>query len=201
MSTVAGEGMAEGGTRQVELTVRQAAKVAGVSTKQVRRWIVEKRVRAVMREGKHGPTWYVEATSLPPGRAPLDAAERGDRQGGQGLGDGRGEGSDGVASSLLALVREKDGQLETRRRELEAASGRIGYLEAEAARVKLLEARAENLATREQEARTEGEGQRQRAEGLASDVGDLRGALRLRTWTAALLLVGFLVAVATILLR
>jgi len=178
---------------QVEVTVRQAAKIAGVSTKQVRRWIREGAVRATMREAKHGPTWHIEAASLPPPRS-LDTARTGDGEGGtptrQGspgkVRQGEGEGAD-LAAGLLALVREKDAALEGWRRELEAAAGRIGYLEAEAGRVKLLAKRAESL-----------EGERM---DLRGEVGRLRERVRLRTWALALALAGFVVVIGTLALR
>ncbi len=175
--------------RQVELTVRRAAQVAGVSVKQVRRWIAAGEVRATKRQGKHGPTWFVEAATLPPRRATVDTPRATSEQGERVAGDGRGEGAGGVAASLLEVLREKDGQLDDRRRELEAASGRIGYLEGEAEQMKALTARAESLAAEQvgeiEEARTE--------------IGTLRGTVKLRTWAMVTAFAGFLVTVGTLL--
>ena len=198
MSTVAGEVGQGADTRQVELTVIEAARVAGVSTKQVRRWIREGQVRATKREGKHGPTWFVEAASLPPRRVTMDTPRIMSGQAPILPEQGSDQGQGGVAARLLEVLGERDRQLEARRRELSAAAGRIGYLEGEAVQVKALTARAESLAA---ERAGEVEGQRQEIGALSGQVVHLRSALRSRTWALAILLAAFALAVASILLR
>ena len=199
MSTVT-KGVEEGGGgRQIELTVRQAARVAGVSVKQVRRWIAAGEVRATKRQAKHGPTWFVEAATLPPRRASVDTPRARSGEGspldGQGSGDGRGMGSEqgsaNVAASLLALVGEKDRVLEQRRRELEAAVGRIGYLEGEAEQTKAIAARAESLA----------QDQAGEIEEAREEIGDLRARVKLRTWAMVVAFAGFFVAVGVVVWR
>jgi len=201
MSTVAG-GVGQGGETdgpgQVELTVRAAAEVAGVSTKQVRRWIREGTVRATKREGRHGPTWFVEAATLPPRRVSMDRPGTRSGQAATLPEQGSDQGSGEVVAGLLGMVRERDRQLDERRRELEAAAGRIGYLEGEAQQVKALAARAESLAT---ERGQELEGHRREIGTLSEQVARLRAALRRRSWAAAILLAAFALAVAAALLR
>ena len=209
MSTVAAR-VERGEERgQVEVTVREAARIAGVSTKQVRRWIAAGEVRATKRQEKHGPTWCVEASSLPARRVSLDTAGARSGEGspvdGRGSGDGRGVGSGErtaeVVASLLAVVREKDGALEERRRELEAAAGRIGFLEGEGQQMKALAARAESLQQERSELQGEAHRQGLELEAERGRVARLLRAVRLRTWAVGILLLGFAVVVAALLAR
>jgi len=204
MSTVPGE-VGQGGETgqgdeagQVELTVIEAARVAGVSTKQVRRWIREGQVRATKREGKHGPTWFVEAASLPPRRVTMDTPRIMSGQAPAPPGQGSDQGQGGVSARLLEVLGERDRQLEARRRELEAAAGRIGYLEGEAVQVKAIAARAESLAAERGE---EAEERRREVTSLGEQIGRLRAGLRWRSWAAAILLAAFALAVAAALVR
>src|SRR5574340_433461 len=57
---------------QVMVGVREAAELARVSQKQIRKWITAGKVRAELREGKFGPTWSIEASSLPLSRRPME---------------------------------------------------------------------------------------------------------------------------------
>lgn len=190
---------------QVTVGVREAAKIAGVSTKLIRRWIRAGEIRADLVDGKFGPTWRVEVWSLPPAKAPVEASvprvSPGPDPRGHGIAGGvPGDGA-GVVASLLAVVREKDGQLDERRRELEAAAGRIGYLEAEAGQVKALTARAESLQQERSELQEEARRQALELEAERGRVAHLLGAVRLRTWTAGILLLGFVVLVAALVVR
>ena len=180
---------------QVRVGVREAAAIAGVSTKLIRRWIRAGEIRADLVDGKYGPTWRVEVWSLPPAKAPLEAAvprvSTGSDPRGPGIaGEVPGDGP-GVVASLLEIVREKDTALEERRRELEAAAGRVGYLEGEAVQIRALTARAESLR----------EGADQQSAELTQEVGRLLRAVRLRTWAVGISIAAFVVAAATALLR
>jgi len=90
----------------VMVGVREAAQLAGVSTKQVRKWIREGAVRAEQVAGKFGPTWQIEAASIPLSRRPLEA---GIPRVGQGLaleseasGNGWARGEAGAMAALVA---------------------------------------------------------------------------------------------------
>src|SRR5512140_3131809 len=65
------QGMAEV-QEQVMVGVREAAELARVSQKQIRKWITAGKVRAELRDGKFGPTWSIEASSLPLTRRPME---------------------------------------------------------------------------------------------------------------------------------
>ncbi len=190
---------------QVTVGVREAAKIAGVSTKLIRRWIKAGEIRADLVEGKFGPTYRVEVWSLPPSRGPVEAASPQvssgrDAQGAGVAGEVPGDEA-GVVASLLEVVREKDGALEERRRELEAAVGRIGYLEAEAGQVKALTARAESLQQERSDLQEEAHRRALELETERGRVARLLRAVRLRTWTAGILLLGFVVLVAAVVWR
>jgi len=152
--SMAAEVTGQGGVGQVEVGVKEAAQIVGVSTKQVRRWIREGVVRANLRDGKFGPQWQIESSSLPPARVAVDTTRQGVGQGGRGVLPGvdhtPANGGEGIAAALLGVLAEKDRALDDRRRELEAAAGRVGYLEAQLSTTKALTERAESLVDVEQ---------------------------------------------------
>jgi hypothetical protein len=195
--------MAEPG-EQVIVGVREAAQIAEVSTKQVRKWIAEHRVRADLQAGKFGPTWAIEASSLPLPRRPMEPRRVGVGQGQQGEEGGLSKGADTVAKGAVEALLAMLADLQRRH---EGAVARLGQLEGEREQRLALEERARSLVESEALARAEAEGQRrsmeaarERAERLGVETETLRQSLRLRTWAAligvfaALLALGALLA-------
>jgi hypothetical protein len=147
--------------QQVMVGVREAAQMARVSTKQVRKWIAEGKVRAELREGKFGPTYSIEASSLPLSRGPMERGIPGVGQGSTLAGDTPEEGSGRAsAGAMTALLR----MLQDLQRRHEGAVARLGQLEGEREQRLALEERAQSLVQREAEARALAEAERQQAE-------------------------------------
>jgi len=161
-----GKGMAEV-QEQVMVGVREAAQLAGVSTKQVRKWVAEGKVRAQLRESKFGPTWHIEASSLPLPRRPLEQGIPRVGQGGgvpvEGVVEGDSKGVAGVGTGAMQALIAMLADLQRRH---EGAVTRLGQLEGEREQRLALEERARSLVEREAQARSEAEAQRQRAEEL-----------------------------------
>lgn len=175
-----------GELEQVTVGVKEAAALLGCTVKRVRAAIRRGEVRAEKRPGRFGAEWRIERASLP--EALTSPA---------GMGQTRGGGA-GVEQALEGLRVD--------RRESEERYGRamvqVGRLEGQ------LEERGRLLAERAESLREVGEREaeeRGRAEGLAGEVGRLRSAVRLRTWSVAIVLVAFVIvasaAVLAVVLR
>ncbi len=206
-----GKGMAEG-QEQVMVGVREASRLAAVSTKMVRKWVAEGKVRAELREGKFGPTWQIEASSLPLTRRAMERAiprvGQGDRGTGEPLEEGDSKGGQGAMGALIAMLTDLQ-------RRHEGAVTRLGQLEGEREQRLALEERARSLVEREAQARAEAEGLRRQAEELeraegearaevarrASEVESLGRQLRVRTLVAIVALVAAGGCVAALVMR
>jgi len=158
------------GEGQATVGVKEAAALAGCSVKRMRSAIRRGEVRGEKRPGKYGAEWRVESSSIPEGGFTLAGA-------------GHTQGDKPGVEQALAVLRE------------EARAARQESLEKYGeAMVALGEARGELTVTKAIAARAESlEGERRDLEG---NVLALRASLKLRTWAAAILLVGLLVAVA-----
>ncbi len=190
---------------QVMVGVREAAQLARVSTKQIRKWIAEGKVRAELAEGKFGPTWSIEASSLPLAPRPM---ERGIPGVGQALPvpppRGEEEDSRGGAGAVQALV----AMLSDLQRRHEGAVARLGQLEGEREQRLALEERARSLVEREAQARAEAEQVRTRVqeaqsqvEQLSVEVSSLRESVKWRTWVAGIALAASVISLSALLGR
>lgn len=163
---------------QATVGVKEAAQLLRCTVKRVRSAIRRGEVRAEKRAGRWGAEWRIERATLP--EALTSSA---------GMGQTRGGGA-GIDQALEVLRAD----LTKAREEYGRAMVEVGRLSAAEHQVKELEAGARSLVEAEATERV-------RAEGLARGIAALEGRLRLRTWTAAIAGAGFLVAVATVLLR
>ena len=192
-------------SRQVMVGVREAAQLAGVSTKQVRKWILAGKVRAELQEGKFGPTWSIEAASLPFTQSPI---EEGRLKIGQGVPTvevgGKGDNSRGDTGAMQALI----AMLSDLQRRHEGAVVRLGQLEGEREQRLALEAR--NLTLQEQEAltraeaeqlRQQHEAEQARAEQLSQEIQTLQQRIKWRTWIAASALFATSTTLLTIIIK
>lgn len=162
---------------QKTVGVREAAALTGASVKRVRAAIRRGEIRAELRPGKFGAEWRIEQGSLP---------EAFTSPAGIGQALGGGAGVEQAVEVLRAELREE----RERRGEALLEVGRLQGTLGEQRR--LLEARAASLQGEAEEARAEATEASRTIEGL-------RQRLRSRTWVVGLLLVGFLVALATVL--
>jgi len=153
------------GEGQATVGVKEAAALAGCSVKRMRSAIRRGEVRGEKRPGKYGAEWRVESSSIPEGGFTLAGA-------------GHTQGDKPGVEQALAVLRE---EARAARQEYGAAMVALGEARGELSATKAIAARAESL-----------EGERRDLEG---NVLALRASLKLRTWAAVLLLVGFVVAV------
>ena len=187
---VEGAGIRLIGEGQATVGVKEAAALAGCSVKRMRSAIRRGEVRGEKRPGKYGAEWRVESSSIPEGGFTLAGAghTQGDKPGGEQ-----------ALEELHKVLR----RTENSRDEYLLQVGRLQKTEGQ------LTARAESLQEQERAARSEAEAlgievaqEQARAESLEGERRDLEGnvlalraSLKLRTWAAVLLLVGFVVAV------
>ncbi len=199
-----GKGMAEV-EEQVTVGVREASRLAAVSTKMMRKWVAEGKVRAELREGKFGPTWQIEASSLPLTRRAMEKGiprvGQGDMGKGEALGEGDSKGGQGAVAALIAMLTDLQ-------RRHEGAVARLGQLEGEREQRLALEERARSLVEREAQARAEAEGLRRQTEELGraeeaarAEAKALGRQLRTRTLVAIVALVAAGACVVALMVR
>ena len=158
--------------------VKEAARLMGASVKRVRRAIKRGEIRADLRPGRWGMEWQIERASLPEAFSP--PADTGHTRGGEP-----------GADQALTFLRD---ELRSEQARHASALLELGRLHAVDADRKLLAARAESLLER---VATE----RARAESFAGEGKRLRSALRARTWSLAIVLAAFALAVAAAIVR
>jgi excisionase family DNA binding protein len=140
----------DSGIEQAEVTIREAAELAGVSQKTVRKLLKEGKVRGRMGESRYGRTWFVDLATLPLRADTLEAGRVGLREGGTGEGEGHGaelyQGQDRVGTGLISMLADLQ-------RRHEGALVRLGQLESADQERKMLAERTESLIVPEAEAR------------------------------------------------
>jgi len=176
----------DSGVEQAEITIREAAELASVSQKTIRKLLKAGKVRGRMGESRYGRTWFIDLATLPLKPGTMEAGRVGLGEGGPGADQGRSgelyQGQDRVGAGLLSMLADLQ-------RRHEAAVARLGALEAAEQERKLLAERAESLVAAEATARG-------RAEQLAGQVTELRRHVRWRTWAVGIVGAGLLVAAA-----
>lgn len=127
---------------QVTVTVKEAAKIAGVSEKQVRAWVKEGTVRADLVRTRYGPTYAIEASSLP---APAESGGKARTMAGESRQAGKGVLETGAAKVETRVIEALMAMLETTQAKAEGAMTRAAQLEGERERRLALESHAEHL--------------------------------------------------------
>lgn len=127
---------------QVTVGVKEAAKIAGVSEKQVRAWIKEGTIRADLVKGRYGEEYRIEASSLPQTTEPVRQGQTNSGQSGQGT---AGTLSTGAARLETRVVEALMAMLDDTQKRLEGATTRAAQLEGERDRRLVLESHAEHL--------------------------------------------------------
>ena len=149
---------------QVTVGVREAAAIAGVSTKQVRAWIKEGAVRADLVKGRYGEAYQIEAASLP---QQSGSVKQGYTRSGHWQESSAARLETGLAESLLRMLQETQHRLE-------GAATRAAQLEGAQERVLSLAADAESLRDKNTRLTVEAAETKARAEILHSEVKRLR---------------------------
>jgi len=127
---------------QATVTVKEAARIAGVGEKQVRAWVKDGTVRADLVRTRYGPTYAIEASSLPPpaedGGKALPLSREARQAGRLALETGAARVETRLLEALMAMLSETQARAE-------GAMTRAAQLEGERERRLALESHAEHL--------------------------------------------------------